>query len=145
MKDGEEKNDLLLNEENMTHLGFSEEVKQYVRERQDIHRETLKQKEEEKYEKMVQELDRERSVIHQFKEVNKNLHKIQEHHLNKLQEILDTDRDVGNYIQAIDKNLADFKSDISHRVEDNIYLIKVFGTFISILLIILIIMTFIAR
>ena len=145
MKDEEGKNDLLLNEESMTQLGFSEEVKEYVRERQNIFRKIRKEEEEiEELEKKY-EMRRESSILHQLQEVNRNVYEIHKDHLNKLQDIWLNNIEVGNFTKSIDKNLSDFKSETSYRVEDSIYFIKIFGTLISILLIILIIVTFTTR
>jgi hypothetical protein len=142
MKVEEERNDLLLNEESMTQLGFSEEVKEYVRERQNIFRKIRKEEEEiEELEKKY-EMRRESSILHQLQEVNRHLYEIHTDHLNKLQDIWLNNIEVGKFTESIDKSLSDFKSETSHRVEDSIYFIKVFGTLISILLIILIIVTF---
>jgi hypothetical protein len=138
MKDEEEKKDFLINEGNMTQLGFSEEVKQYVRERQNIFRKIRKEKEEIENLEKEYEMRRESSILFQLQQVNRNL----DAQIDKLVDIRLKNIEFEIFMKSIGKNLSIIKSETSYfetLFRDILYYIKIFGTLIIILLIILII------
>jgi len=135
MKYEEKKNDLLLNEESMTQLGFSEEVKQYVRERKNLYLETLRREDKDEFEKRVADLGEERSLIRQFKDMNNNLVKTHSHYINLFREV----KEVKDLLEPM---IVEFKSLVAYH---NDSFIRVMLLFISILLMILITVTWITR
>ena len=93
---------------------------------------------------MLDRLNEQSSVKTRLAEISENADKIH-HEIRKLDEIWKNEYEVKNLLESIDRRLGKFMGGTDYLGEESIYFIKIFGTLISILLIILIIVTWTTR
>ena len=93
---------------------------------------------------MLDRLNEQSSVKTRLAEISENSDKIR-HEVSKLDEIWQNEYEVKKLLESIDRRLGKFMGGTDYLGEESVYFIKIFGTLISILLIILIIITWITR